>query len=388
MVTADTKEKSAPSPTLKSVLIWGTFDEGKPRVRILERGLRENGIEVIRCHTDIWRNVEDKSQITGILKKLYFLLKWIGAYPSLIYRFLIAPKTDVIMVSYMGHIDVIILWPFAKLKGIPIVWDAFLSLYNTIVEDRKIVTSRNPLAWVLWALEWIACRAADLIVLDTKAHGRYFANQYRVKKDKISAVFVGAEPESFPVATTKLEKPKTPTVLFYGQLIPLHGIRTILEAAALTVDQPIHWMIIGTGQESNLVRDFLEKHPLENINWIPWVDYSELSTFIQQSSICLGIFGDSIKAEMVIPNKVFQILSCAKTLITRDSEAIRELVDDKNKYVILIDKNNPQALSQAVMELIYKINGDSQDPNIHFREMLTPLFIGKTLISHISNVAK
>ena len=47
------------------IVFWGTYDTGKPRVRILLQGLRENGVEVSECQANIWENVEDKSQLSG-----------------------------------------------------------------------------------------------------------------------------------------------------------------------------------------------------------------------------------------------------------------------------------------------------------------------------------
>ncbi len=55
------------------IVYWGTYDTGKPRNRILLRGLKENKIEVTECHADIWQGVEDKSQITGWKNKLKFI---------------------------------------------------------------------------------------------------------------------------------------------------------------------------------------------------------------------------------------------------------------------------------------------------------------------------
>ena len=54
------------------VVCWGTYDLGKPRNRILLRGLRENNVIIYQCHKDIWKGVEDKSQIKGLLSKLVF----------------------------------------------------------------------------------------------------------------------------------------------------------------------------------------------------------------------------------------------------------------------------------------------------------------------------
>jgi hypothetical protein len=138
---------------LVRMVMWGTFDLGKPRARILERGLRENGVEVIRCHCEVWKGIEDKSQINGTVQKVAIVFRWLFAYPSLVYSYLRLPKHDAVIVSYLGHLDVLVLWPFAKLRGVPIIWDAFLSLYNTIVEDRGLARKHNPLAKLIWAWE-------------------------------------------------------------------------------------------------------------------------------------------------------------------------------------------------------------------------------------------
>ena len=65
------------------VIAWGTYDLGKPRVRILLRGLRENGVEVLECHRDVWQGVEDKSQVAGWRRKARFIGKWLILQSSL-----------------------------------------------------------------------------------------------------------------------------------------------------------------------------------------------------------------------------------------------------------------------------------------------------------------
>ena len=40
----------------------------------------------------------------------------------------------------MGHLDIIIIRLFARLRGAPVIWDAFLSLYDTVVHDRGHLT--------------------------------------------------------------------------------------------------------------------------------------------------------------------------------------------------------------------------------------------------------
>jgi glycosyltransferase involved in cell wall biosynthesis len=373
------------------VVFWGTYDTGKPRVRILIRGLKENGVDVLECHKEVWTKIEDKSQIIHWGTKIRLLLKWVLSYPLLILRYMRLPKHDAVIVSYLGHLDVLVLWPFTKLRGVPIIWDAFLSLYNTVVEDRRMIQSNHPLAYLLYGWEWLASRAADIILLDTRAHANYFVKKFTVSPQKTAAVFVGVEPETFPREKTQVENhrlvDKDATVLFYGQFIPLHGIETIIQTAWKMEKEPIQWVIIGQGQEESRIRKLLHDRPIAKLTWIPWVPYAELLHWIHEADICLGIFGDSEKAGRVIPNKVFQILSSGKPLITRDSIAIREILHSNMPGVYLVPSSNPVELAQAVRQAV---NDLSKLKTYNLYELLmtqiAPAGIGQSLIECIKTI--
>lgn len=332
------------------VVFWGTYDTGKPRTRILLRGLREAGVQVAEIHADIWGGVDDKAQLWLGGRKLLLLARWLAAYPGLVWRYLRSPPHDAVVVGYMGQLDVLVLWPFAKMRRTPVVWDAFLSLYDTVVEDRRMLVKANPFAWLLYGWEWLACRAADRVVLDTEAHARYFAERFRLPDARLASVFVGAETEAFPPESPRPECGGTTTVLFYGQFIPLHGIETIVHAAQLAHGEPIRWVLIGRGQEAGRIHSLIDQAPAD-IEWIDWVDYDALHDLIARADICLGIFGDSGKASRVIPNKVFQILSAGAPLVTRDSPAIRELLSQDMPGVRLVPAADPVALLDAVLAL-------------------------------------
>ncbi len=61
------------------IVVWGTYDLGKPRVRILLEAIKSCGIDVIDLHGYVWQGVEDKSQLRGLLGKSV-ALKWLARY--------------------------------------------------------------------------------------------------------------------------------------------------------------------------------------------------------------------------------------------------------------------------------------------------------------------
>jgi glycosyltransferase involved in cell wall biosynthesis len=338
----------------RRVVVWGTYDLGKPRTRILIRALRTTDVELIECHADVWAGVEDKGRPGGWLRVLGGIFRSHISYPALIWRYMRLPPHDAVVVGYFGHLDVIVLWPFARLRRVPVLWDAFLSLHETAVADRRMVRRWNPVAGLLWLWDWLAARAASLVVLDTKAHADWFAATFGLRAGRVAWVFVGAEPETFaPLPAPAPRAPDAPIrILFYGQFIALHGIDTIVEAASRSDPSRYIWTLIGTGQEAPGIRRRLDAHPVANLKWIEWVPYAELREHIGASDICLGIFGQSGKAARVIPNKVFQILSCGRPLVTRDSPAMRELLAADTPGVRLVAPGDPDALLSGIEGLV------------------------------------
>ncbi|MFC1881143.1 glycosyltransferase [Thermodesulfobacteriota bacterium] len=334
------------------VVYWGTYDTGKPRNRIMIRGLRKNGVEVIECHVHIWKDVEDKSQLSNIGARAKRILQLLISYPLLIYRYLRLPPHDFVVVAYMGQFDVLVLFFFARLRGVSLIWDVFISLYDTVVIDRKLLSKKSVAAFLLYAIEWLATRASTQVIMDTSAHAQYFEKLYRLPSRSVRHVYVGAELEAFKPQKILHKNGDTFDLLFYGQFIPLHGIDTIVDAAEILEksEANIRWTVIGRGQEQKRIDGLIEERGLKSIERILWVPYENLVTHIIESDACLGIFAAGGKATRVIPNKVYQILAAGKPLITGDTPAIRELLSE-NSFLRLVPPGNSEALAAAVIDL-------------------------------------
>ncbi len=218
--------------------------------------------------------------------------------------------------------------------------------------------------------------------MDTATHARRMESLFRLRKGSVGHVWVGAETGLFSGA---IEEPpacdlgKPLRVLFYGQFIPLHGVDTIVEAARLTRDEPIEWTLIGRGQESPGLRAMLERDPLPKLRWIDWVAYAELRRWITEADVCLGIFGTSDKAASVIPNKVFQIIAAGRPLITRDSPAIRELLEDTPPCVSLVPAGNPQVLAAALRMHLRRADNKVASCHQQLITRIDPVTIGRQL---------
>ncbi|TIX51834.1 glycosyltransferase [Alteraurantiacibacter aquimixticola] len=332
------------------VMLWGTYDTGKPRTRLMREALRRIDLQLTEIHTSVWQGVEDKSGLSGSGRLLGFALRWLLAYPGLVWRFLRAERTDVVVVGYLGLFDVLVIAPFARMRGIPVVWDAFLSLYDTYARDRGMAAERSLQARLLRRAEAAAARWADLVVLDTAAHADMFAELHNLPAKAMGNAFVGAEDSAFAALPAREQDggQGLVKVLFYGQFIPLHGIDTIIEAALGERGRAFHWTIIGKGQEAPRIDALLATADAAHIERIAWVDYPALRQAMAEADIALGIFGTSEKAARVIPNKAFQALATGLPLVTRDSPAMRELAEGEARGLYLVPPADPDALLDAL----------------------------------------
>ncbi len=180
----------------------------------------------------------------------------------------------------------------------------------------------------------------DLVVADTAADATYFATRFGLPSERVAVCYVGAEDRLFNPGRRSAEPFRA---LFVGKLIPLHGIETILSAAALCPD--VAFLVVGSGQLSNK----LPNRP-DNVQWEPWVDYERLPDLYRAAGCALGIFGTSEKARRVIPNKAFHALATETPLITADTEASRELL--RHEFdALLVPVGDPASLADAVRRL-------------------------------------
>jgi glycosyltransferase involved in cell wall biosynthesis len=86
-----------------------------------------------------------------------------------------------------------------------------------------------------------------------------------------------------------------------------------------------------------------------NVEHIPWVEYERVAEEYARAGCALGVFGDSGKAQRVIPHKTFQALAVGTPLITADTVAARELLEGGRDSLLV--ERSADALAQAIVAL-------------------------------------
>ena len=338
------------------IIAWGSYDVSKPRVRLLLSELRKQDAVQAEINMPVWNSIRDKA-VAGPARLLKALARLAASYPRALVELTRRSAGNAILLPYPAIPDVFLAWPIAKLRKHRLIFDAFIPLHDTVVADRGLIRAGGLAAKLLWCIERWGLGLADLIIVDTDQHGDFFSREFGIERERFQTILVGAEPAFWEQRSARWPRQQDqgasenlPTVLFYGQLIPLHGIDTILEAIQLTSSDPLRWLLIGSGQEEPKLRRFLQEHRGGNVTWVAWVNYQSLPRLIAKASIALGIFGTSDKAARVIPNKVFQILATGTPLVTRSSPAMNELAKLYPDAILTVPAGDGAALADAVRQ--------------------------------------
>ena len=258
-----------------------------------------------------------------------------------------AAGADVIFLPSFTHADV----GFTRrcLPDRRIVFDPLISRYLTKVHDYRQVHRWSPRAWKNRWKDRRALAAADLVLTDTEAHAAYFHREYGIAACKFRTLYIGAESDLFYPAEAPTTGPLR--IGFYGAFAPLQGVETILRAAQLLRDRTeLEWEIIGSGFDYARCRRLAAALHLPRLTWRDWLPFEDLPGAIRSYDVCLGIFGESLKTDLVIPNKIYHYAACGKPIITADTAAVRELFT--NRKDILLCQKSPEDLARKVVQLL------------------------------------
>jgi glycosyltransferase involved in cell wall biosynthesis len=315
----------------RTVVAFGHFDLEGGRSWMIRTGLERHGYRVALCRTEQ----------PGLRAK----------YRDLKTQWKSIKHADAIYVPFSGAYLLPLARKLGRKRGIPVVIDAFLSLFDTEVQDRRRLSRFHPKAWALWMLDGLCGRLADAMLLDTPEHKDYFVRTFGIRPDRILVLPVGCRTDLFTSAP-----PRKPDgvfrVEFHGTFIPLHGIGTILRAASLLQKEApdVRFTLIGRGQTYPDMRALAQKLSLGNVEFLDPVPITKLPAHIAAADVCLGIFGDTAKAGRVIPNKAYEILASRRPLLTGDTPAARRIFTD-GMNAALCRVADPRVLADAILRL-------------------------------------
>jgi hypothetical protein len=282
-------------------LYFGTYDREHPRNVNAIAAMTEAGVQVSERQVPIRRG--------GLLGTLEIF----AAETRLGTPVLGATRRrdfDVVIVGYPGHFDV----PRARrvARKRPLVFDAVLSLEDELVEVRRRFRPRSTAATVLRVVDSRALRLPDLVVCGTHAEASYLE---QLGARRTAVIFLGADEDVF----CETWSPAYP----FSALYVADASHDVVEAAALLAPEvPVR--IVEPGE----------------------IPAGDRGIAFAHAGIVLGSFRES----RAIPPAVFEALATGAPVITANTPAARELLDDGTS-ALLVAPGDAAALAEALSRL-------------------------------------
>ncbi len=385
----DSNLNFSPQPPLR-VCYFGTYREEYSRNQIMIEGLRRNGVQVLECHETLWHGIQDRVEATqGGWLKPGFWWRILKAYTRLLIRYLKIRDYDVLVVGYPGQFDVFLARLLSWLKGKPLVWDVFMSIYLIAVE-RDLQAKSGFTVNLIRRVEQIGMRLPDLLIQDTQEYVNWLAKTHGIPTGRFRLVPTGADDRVFkPISKPETLKPKETLVIYYGTFIPNHGVIDIIEAARLLEGHAnIRFELIGQGPEQPRAKALSEEYQLKNTTFIDWMEKEALIQHIARAQVCLGAFGKTPQSLMTVQNKIYEGLAMEKAVVSGASPAVRQALQD-GFHIYLCERGNPESLAQAICTL-------HEDPEMRrklaqngqkiFKEQFNLIHNGARYASHLREV--
>jgi len=373
------------------VCYFGTYRSLYSRNQIMIAGLRRNDVEVIECHVPLWHGIEDRVEAaSGGWLRLSFLLRVIRTYYQLLKAYRKIDDYDVMVLGYPGQLDVYLAHLLTWLRGKPLVLDIFMSIYLIAVE--RGLTAKHPVTGrlIYWA-EKLVCLLPDLLIIDTVEYVNWFHKTYGLDPNRFRLVPTGADDRVFRPVDVERQEDGVFRAIYYGTFIPNHGVDHIMEAARMLKDDPeIHFELIGEGPTKAQAMAFAQKYALDNVTFVGWVDKEALPYRVAEADVCLGAFGQTPQSLMTIQNKIYEGMAMGKPVITGDSPAVAELVEN-GVMVMTSDRGDPASLVQTLKNLAADRSLRvtlSEDGSRAYRQRFTTSRLGRVFKAHLLDVLR
>jgi len=326
---------------IPSYHVQGPLDRYKGKNWIREN---VNGMDVLRVALP---------QLPRQLMVARALWQFSGAFAFLFAGLKVA-RQDITFVYYPPQPLGLTGWALKKLSRIPVVLNV-QDLFPQSIIDLGLL--KNP--WIIRifeTMERFIYRQADVITVHSEGNRQYVINKgASVEKVIVIPNWVDTD---FIRPSERINEFRREhglvdafIVSFAGVLGYSQDIDVILQAAKLTEEQQIFWLIVGDGVEKARLQLKAKEMELKNVKFLPMQPREKYPSILHASDIGLVTLYADVKTP-VVPSKIQSIMAAGRPVV-----ASLSLSGDAPKLIseagcgLCVPPENPQALAGAILTL-------------------------------------
>lgn len=328
------------------------INKSEDKVKQLVRGKKvffvaTTYLEYLRIQQELTLIEECADSVEVIVgRSKYYLVRLLFVY----WRLLTISKKKY-DVAFLGFSPQLILpfWNW-KFKQKVIIVDFFISLYDTLVFDRKKFDETSMVAKTLLKLDKTTLSKADWIIADTNLHAEYFVKELDADRTKLLVLYLQADKKYYysrKVQKSAVYKDKY-VVFYFATVLPLQGVDIVIDAISQFESDKIHFIFVGPISDQQ--KEILFRQ--QQLSYYSWLPQDQLAELIAQSDLCVaGHFNDQIdKAKRTIPGKAYIFEAMNKKIILGDNQANRERYPVEYDNILYVKMGNGSALTQTIIE--------------------------------------
>ena len=332
-------------------VMWGRFDSNYTRNHIIQLGLRRLGWEVETADLDYEHFRAQYEQECGgmraVLRAIRSNTRLLGT--SFRARRSIAHSAFVYVPAFCVR-EVPLAAAFARFYRRPLVLDMLVSRLDVRVNDYRDVRRKSVKGLLYFFEEKAYCRLPHVRCFDTKVHQEYLEKRYAIRGPG-AVVPVGFDDELLPdhlCAGVQHSPSDVCRFVYWGSLVPIHGVRTVLETAHLLESDRSIAITLVVHPKANIRTSFEREGGVPRNVKIRtcYADFDDLTTY----DVALGIFGDFERTRRIVPHKVFEALAIGLPVITARTPALESLFP-VDTTMATCKPGDPQALASLMKTL-------------------------------------
>ncbi|TNF69110.1 MAG: glycosyltransferase WbuB [Gammaproteobacteria bacterium] len=303
-----------------------------------------DGIEVIRIKSFIAQN-------KGSFKRIVDYLSF-GMHASI--QGLFIKKVDLVIGTSPQPFSVFAAWFVARLKRKAFIFE-LRDLWPESVVAVDAMGKQNLLLRLFgWSVKRLY-KKADMIVSVTDSFKNILIQQDGIDPEKIIVCKNGIDfsqiKPPLDVQSLKLQYQIGEKFLvgYIGTIGMAHSVHTIIEAAKLTEDQSVHFIIMGTGAYAEQIKS--QAQTLDNVTFIDSgsrFDAIEVTNMLDASIVHLK---NTPLFETVIPSKVFESMALGKPILMGVKGEVRDIVINQAQAGIAFEPEDAVSLNQAIAQM-------------------------------------
>lgn len=289
------------------------------------------------------KSAEDINGVKVYRSPLFPRLNGTGKYLALNYLSFLFFSFFTIHFRIKGNFDVVFSHhPSPLTSALPAIWCAkkfkapYVSWVLDLWPDSVSANSKIKGGFIYNSLKKVVnyiYKKTDTILVSSKMFKSAIINDFDVNASKIEYFPNWAEDvftQKFKNAEDNIKLPSGFNIMFAGNLGESQGFEAVINAAMLTKQHNINWILVGDGRKSDWIKQKRKEERLDKVHMLGRHELKKMPSFFQKANAMLVSLKDEPTFALTVPAKVQAYMASKKIILGMLNGEGKDLINESN----------------------------------------------------------